>query len=163
MHSSAHGELWGGGCLLEVSVTLKRFGRCHYLLQRGCVHVSVSVCWLVWLQDCSKTTEQIHMKLEQRMDHSQEYYPFTFGADPDKGMDPGISTFFCIARKSIFSRPPSPPCRRYALYWDVNKSCGTRTRLLGCSPVHCPDLCTISPNIAVFGCICLLHNLKVLF
>ena len=36
------------------------------------VFSTVSVCWLVWLLDCSKTTEQIYMKLKQRMDHSQE-------------------------------------------------------------------------------------------
>lgn len=50
----------------------------------------VSVGWLVNQQDYNKTVELIYTKPGRRMNLSSIEIPLTFGADPDKGTNPGI-------------------------------------------------------------------------
>ena len=48
------------------------------------------VCWLVCHQDYTKTPGRTTTTLELKMDQRQEQTQLTFGADTDKGSDPGI-------------------------------------------------------------------------
>ena len=65
-----------------------------------CSHIPVQggrqrllVCLFVCEQGGTKTTEWITMKLGGRMWYESGKHQFNFGADPDRGADPGI-TFF---------------------------------------------------------------------
>lgn len=66
-------------------------GYVYYLLQGSYVLlVGLFVCQ----KDYAKTTSQIFMKIGGRMEHGPEQNPLHFGADQDKGVDPGFFIFF---------------------------------------------------------------------
>lgn len=51
-------------------------------------------------QDYAKTTQQISSKLGGRMEHGPRKNPYNFGADHDKGAEPGmVYSFFNVARR----------------------------------------------------------------
>ena len=104
---SLNSFIWRGGKVLlqpRRSHQSQLKPECLHLLLPFCFHLCPFVGWLVCVQDYTKTTEHISMKLGWRMCLGPKYTPFTFCADPDEGKNPGIFflTFFIIAVFRLF-------------------------------------------------------------
>ena len=90
-------HLYSNGCSFIIVANKVMFFTRVYLLAG----------WWVCQQDDTKTLEQISTKLGWRMAPCPEYTPISFGAVPDKGMDPGnfffYSARYCSAVFMVFS------------------------------------------------------------